>query len=232
MKIVLLDLYCCAGGASMGYYRAALKLGYKIHITGIDKDPQPNYPFKFIRADAIKYLQKNGHKFTHIHASPPCQQYSKSTAFARSKGIIYPDLMAETQKLMYQLGKPGIIENVMQAPNRKDIVLRGDMFGLKVIRKRKFELVNWFMLQPYFPKLIGTVKDGDFVSVFGDCGIKVKKGGKRLKGFEDKTIKESWKYAMQMDWVKKSNELAQAIPPAYTEYLGEFFFNTAPGGPR
>ncbi len=166
--IKLLDLCCKAGGCSVGYYRAAKKLNLDIEIVGVDIAPQPNYPFKFIQADAETYLKQNHQHFTHFHASPPCQKYSNSTATARKNGKVYNDNLEPLTKLFYSLNKPGVIENVMASPVRRDILLRGDMFGLKVIRKRKFELVNWFMLRPGLATLIGQVKLGDFAQVFGN----------------------------------------------------------------
>lgn len=221
-KIILLDLCCKAGGASMGYYQGATDLGLQIEITGIDIEPQPNYPFTFIQADAVEYLAMHHHHYTHIHASPPCQMYTNSTAPMRMAGKEYRDNLAEIRQLMIQAGKPAIIENVPQAPMAPDVVLRGDMFGLKVIRKRHFELVNWFMMKPGLPTKKGMVKAGDYVSVFGNANLQ--SGCKRLKGFEDKTILESWKHAMGCHWMKKDRELSEAIPPAYTRYLSHKFF--------
>jgi DNA (cytosine-5)-methyltransferase 1 len=221
-KIRLLDLCCKAGGASKGYHLGANDLGLEIEIVGIDIEMQPNYPFTFIQADAVNYLTKYHHRFTHIHASPPCQQYTNSTAQRRMQGKVYPDNLAEIKALMIQIGKPGVIENVPQAPIAKDLVLRGDMFGLKVLRKRHFELINWFMMKPGLPTKRGTVKAGDYVSVFGNSNLQV--GCKRLKGFEDKTILESWKHAMNCPWMKTDRELAEAIPPEYTRYISHNFF--------
>jgi DNA (cytosine-5)-methyltransferase 1 len=220
--IKLLDLCCKAGGASMGYYQGAKDLGMEIQIVGIDIEPQPNYPFNFIEADAVEYLERFHKNYTHIHASPPCQMYSNSTAKIRMNGKLYRDNLAEIRELMIQVKKPGVIENVPQAPMAKDLVLRGDMFGLKVLRKRHFELVNWFMMKPGLPTKKGQVKAGDYVSVFGNANLQT--GCKRLKGFEDKTIMESWKHAMGCEWMKKDRELAEAIPPAYTRYISHNFF--------
>ena len=84
-KIKLLDLCAKAGGCSVGYFQSAQDLGFEIEITGIDIEPQPNYPYNFIQTDAVAYLKKNYKKYTHIHASPPCQKYSNSTAVAKAK---------------------------------------------------------------------------------------------------------------------------------------------------
>jgi DNA (cytosine-5)-methyltransferase 1 len=220
MKIKLLDLCCKAGGCSVGYARAAKALNLDIEIVGVDIAPQPNYPFKFIQADAENYLKKHNQYFTHFHASPPCQKYSNSTATARKNGKVYKDNLEPLTKLFYAINKPGVIENVMASPVRRDIILRGDMFNLKVIRKRKFELVNWFMLRPGLATLVGQVKKGDFAQVVGN-GQKGVTGGVKFKS-EYNTILEQWSEAMQIDWMT-TDELREAIPPAYTEYIGMDF---------
>jgi len=143
-SIRLLDLCCKAGGASFGYYQAAIDLGLNIEITGIDIEFQPNYPFHFIQADAVEYLKNSSMNFTHIHASPPCQMYSNSTANHRMKGKVYKDNLIEIVEIMKKINVPCIVENVMPAPIPGDIVLRGDMFNLQVLKKRKFHLINWF----------------------------------------------------------------------------------------
>lgn len=208
----------------MGYYQAAQDLGLKIQITGIDIEPQPNYPFKFIKCDAVKYLQKNGHKFTHVHASPPCQPFTVSTSEMRALGKVYPDIIQPIRELITLSGLPGIIENVPQAPVHPDIVLRGDMFNLKVLRKRHFECVNWFSLTPQLSKKTGSVRNGDYVSVFGKEGLKGQKNNPFPCKFRLNTVRETWAFAMGIDWHMKGPELAEAIPPAYTRYIGFDFF--------
>ncbi len=226
--IKLLDLCCKAGGCSMGYHKAALDLGYKIEITGIDIEPQANYPFEFVQADAVEFLKSNWQDYTHLHASPPCQEYSVSTAHLRQKVKIYRDNLDELRELMQKTGLPGVIENVPNAPLRPDIVLRGDMFGLKVLRKRHFELVNWWAMNPVMPKKNGSVAEGDYVSVYGKCGIKKSGKGKAVQPkFKKRTIKETWKYAMGIDWITRDEELAEAIPPEYTRFIGREFFRTS-----
>lgn len=85
---------------------------------------------------------------TYIHASPPCQLYSNSTAVAKSKNPEkeYSNICVDIKDYLRSINKPSVIENVLQAPIRNDIVLNGDMFRLKVLRSRKFELNNWFMM--------------------------------------------------------------------------------------
>lgn len=220
-KIKLLDLCCKAGGCSVGYNNAAIKMGLSIEIVGVDIEKQPNYPFAFIQADAVDFLKNNWKRFTHIHASPPCQEYTVATAVMRKNGKVYKDNLQDVMQLMHSIEKRGVIENVMNAPIPGDIVLRGDMFGLKVLRARKFHLVNWFAMCPLPPTKKGTVKNGDYVQVVGKGQLKVT-NGQRFK-VPGTNIKEVWSYAMGIDWMTRT-EMAEAIPPAYTEYIGFEFF--------
>ena len=212
-KPKLLDLFCKAGGAGVGYHRAGFE------VVGVDIEPQPNYPFKFIQADAIHYLLEHGHEYVIVHASPPCQKWTCSTATQRKKGKKYLDLITATRNALLYTGKPYIIENVPQAPIHPDIVLMGHMFGLKVLRKRHFE-TSFFMLQPGIIKPVGTVKEGDYSSIFGKGAYKKSKNNKMPK-HKKNTVRETWAYAMGIDWFMKDVELSEAIPPAYTEYIGK-----------
>ncbi|MDD3479972.1 MAG: hypothetical protein PHI42_06270 [Paludibacteraceae bacterium] len=172
--IKLLDLYCKAGGCSMGYYLAAKELGLEIQITGVDIEPQPNYPFMFIQADAVEFFKESAWNYTHVHASPPCQKYTPSTSLFRGKGKIYRDSLLEIKQAMLLTSIPGIIENVPSAPITPNLVLRGDMFGLKVLRTRVFETINYTAtIIPQLPKKVGTVRNGDYAQV---CGHGSKKG--------------------------------------------------------
>ena len=226
-KIILLDLCCKAGGCSAGYKMAADDLGMKIEIWGVDLEPQFNYPFNFIQGDAIEFARKEAHKFTHIHASPPCQQFTSQSAPQRAKGKEYPDIVAPIRIELEASGKPSVIENVMSAPIRGDIVLRGDVFGLKTLRKRKFELVNWFALNPKLPFVPkgAVVHKGDFITVTGNGNMGSMNKKKEFTSFKGRldSVHETWKMAMDIDWMTKA-ELAQAIPPAYTRFIGHSFF--------
>lgn len=219
-KPIILDLYCGAGGAGEGYERAGFD------VVGVDKYPQPNYPYKFIQADAIEYLEYchySGHKYSAIHASPPCQDYTPSTAQFKAKGKKYVNLIPQTRNWLNTLALPSIIENVPQADIRPDIVLRGDMLGLKVIKTRHFELLNWFALNPMMPQKIGKVISGEFVCIYGKASYK--KVGNQEKGIKPKwskdTIRETWQYAMGINHHMTDVEISESIPPAYTEYIGK-----------
>ncbi len=220
-KIKLIDLCCKAGGCSEGYKRAAKALKRSIEIVGVDIEEQPNYPFDFIKGDAVEYLRNNYQFFNRIHASPPCQKFTQATALARSKGKIYRDVLDPLKALIIESQMPAVIENVMAAPIMGDIVLRGDMFNLKVLRSRKFELVNWFMLNPMIPKKIGSVKEGDFAQVIGHGQLKPSKAkAVKMEG----SVHEVWSESMGIDWMT-TDELREAIPPAYTEFIGMEFLH-------
>lgn len=127
----LLDLFCCQGGAAMGYARAGFD------VTGVDREPQPRYPFAFVRGDALAYLAEHGQEYDAIHASPPCQGYSRLRHLPWLKDKTYPLLIGPCRELLERIGKPWIVENVEDAPIG-GVVLCGSMFGLSVYRHRRF----------------------------------------------------------------------------------------------
>jgi site-specific DNA-cytosine methylase len=131
MKPRLLDLFCGAGGAGMGYHRAGFE------VVGVDIAPQPHYPFEFHQGDALEYLAAHGHEFDAIHASPPCQRYSSIQRITKNKHK-WPDLVDPVRQLLIKSGKPYVIENVQGAPLRVDAFMCGSMFGLGMIRHRIF----------------------------------------------------------------------------------------------
>lgn len=199
----LLDLFCGAGGAGMGYHLAGFD------VVGVDLNPMPNYPFEFHQGDALDFLEIYGDEFDAIHASPPCQSYTPLGALHPHK--TYPDLVAKTRALLEEVGVPWVIENVMAAPLNKaqSITLCGGMFGLRTYRHRRFES-PLDLIAPAHPKhVIHTATkrrrerwdQGWHVSITGDVGTYL--------GPE----------AMGIDWMT-GNELCQAIPPAYTEHIG------------
>jgi len=199
----ILDLFCCAGGAGMGYRRAGFE------VVGVDLAPQPRYPFAFIQADALSLDMRFIRSFDAIHASPPCQHYSPLNALSPEKE--YPDLVAPTRALLIDADMPWIIENVMSAPLNKarSVTLCGGMFGLRTYRHRRFESNVDLQAPPHPPHVIRTATkqrkarwaEGWHVSVTGDVGTYVGPA------------------ALGIDWMN-GDELCQAIPPAFTEHLG------------
>jgi DNA (cytosine-5)-methyltransferase 1 len=216
----ILDVFSCAGLAAIGYHQAGFE------VVGVDINPMPRYPYTHIQSDALDILKdvEFCRKFDAIHASPPCQKYSQSTAMFRAKGKVYPDLLAQTRTALDKIGLPYIIENVPNAPIRPDIILYGFMFALNVIRRRHFELGNWWAMQPGIKKMVGSVKDGDFVTVIGKQGYRKYKGlpkGWRPK-FDQGNGLKTWHFAMGIPpgfWFKDT-EISEGIPPAYTKYIG------------
>ena len=199
-NLKLLDLFSGAGGAAMGYSRAGFD------VVGVDIAPQPRYPFPFVQADALDYLAAHGHEFDAIHASPPCQKYSWSAK--RWTEIERADLVGPTRAGLQRTGRPYVIENVVGAPLVRPLVLCGVMFGLAVLRHRLFES-NVVLLSPGHRPHTGSVGDGTYVTVAGH-------GGNNCKGRGSRAVKQA---AMGIDWMSDA-ELNQAIPPAYTHYIG------------
>jgi len=216
----LLDLFCCAGGCSWGYHLAGFT-----DITGVDINPQPRYPFRFVQADALAYLADHGHEYDAIHASPPCQRYSP-TRMIHDSGDNHPDLLAATRDALIACGRPYVIENVIQAPMRFPVVLCGIMFGLRVIRHRAFESSVLLLAPDHSPHPKGQrtgsrPKGGHNGYSCGKFGLVCVAGN----NFNPAAARR----AMRIDWMNRK-ELSQAIPPAYTEYLGRQLLRAISGG--
>jgi len=197
----------------MGYHRAGFE------ITGVDINPQPRYPFKFIQADAIETLEllieNDVELFDAIHASPPCQRYT--ALVARNKKLKdYPDFIKPTRELLFQIGVPYVIENVIGAPLIAPAIICGTERGLGIgnfrLRRHRLFETNWGLKGPRC-----TCQDDDrwVIDVTGG-GHKVQRNGRRAsyKG----SVYEAYT-AMGIGWMTKP-ELNNAIPPAYTEYIG------------
>lgn len=203
----LLDLFCGAGGAAMGYARDGFD------VTGVDIAPQPDYPFTFVQGDALDFVAAHWREFDAIHASPPCQA---STALTKgtNKGREYVQLIPETRRLLAATGLPTVIENVQGAQVRRDLTLCGEMFGLGVIRHRYFEISGFDAIQPQHVPHRGRVRgwrhgtyyDGPYLAVYGDGG--------------GKGSVAEWQQAMGIDWTDDRKAIAEAIPPAYSELVG------------
>ncbi|HUO92279.1 MAG TPA: DNA cytosine methyltransferase [Rhizomicrobium sp.] len=205
----LLDLFCCAGGAGVGYARAGFE------VVGVDITPQPNNPHPFIQTDALKLDPKFIALFDAIHASPPCQSYSDLAKRNRNADE-WPRLIEPVREMLKRSGLPYVIENVEGAPLQNPIVLCGTMFPkLRVLRHRLFE-ANFEIVPPphkKHPKVhtfdkrkshFGKTDEWkDFVQVTGggNCSL------------------AAARHAMGIDWMTKG-EINEAIPPAYTEFIG------------
>ncbi|WP_157601820.1 DNA methylase [Promicromonospora kroppenstedtii] len=230
----ILDLYSAGGGAAMGYHRA----GFDVYGVELDQDRADHYPFP-VRStsalDILRRLDRGEHvwfedrnapgrpveflrrsDFAAIHASPPCQANTALTKGNRARGWKddHVDLIPETRELLDAVGLPYVIENVQGATMRRDLTLCGETFGLGVIRHRYFELGRWSTEAPEHAPHRGRVAgyrhgqwyEGPYFAVYGNGG--------------GKGSVEQWQTAMGIDWLDDRVLLAEAIPPAYTEFVG------------
>ena len=226
MKPRLLDLFCGAGGAAMGYHRAGFE------VVGVDNKPQPHFPFEFHQADALEVMaillagepikiesmllngnvvnDAQGHNLylkdiDAFHASPPCQKYTTMQHRYKNK-LNHPDLIDPIRERLLLASKPFVIENVNKAPLRGHLMLCGTMFGLKVAHHRFFEcdFMPLELMPPCNHK--GVYSRWDW------------KNGNRQE-------REKLLDALNINWHMTLLEVREAIPPAYTEYIGKYLIN-------
>ncbi len=196
-KPKLLDLFCGAGGCAVGYSRAGFD------VVGVDLEYMRDYPFDFVQGDALAYVAANWQNFDAIHASPPCQAYSEMQKIWKNK-TEHPDLIVPTREALLSTGLPYVIENVVGAPLRADLLLCGTMFGLRIIRHRIFEC-NFQVGATNIPCNHSDVYDP----------------------WHGKKDANKFREAMGINWMrdsgggKRKGTLSQAVPPAYTEYIGK-----------
>ncbi|MGJ5827993.1 DNA cytosine methyltransferase [Streptomyces ossamyceticus] len=218
----VLDLYSCSGGAGWGYHLAGFA------VDGCDIADRPRYPFAYHRGDALEYLAHlidtgEIERYSLVHASPPCQAgcaLTVGTNTSQGWGGAHSDLVAPTRDLLDRTGLPYVIEQPNgRAQIRKDLSLCGVMFGLGVLRHRNFELGRWSTARPKHVKHDGYVRghrhgvhrDGPYVAAYGNGGGKA-------------TVPEM-QHAMGITWTDVREELTEAIPPAYTKWIGTAFLN-------
>lgn len=199
-----LDLFCGAGGAGMGLHRAGFE------VVGVDIAPQPHYPFEFHKFDAVTYSHEG---FDFIWASPPCQKHT--TLAYRHKDRFYPCYIEEVRRRAISSGKPYAIENVPGAPLKATLQLCGSSFGLRVRRHRIFETSFPVLGLPCAHAGQGQPID---VSGTGSRRVKPRTDGKGGNPNKPRNLAEA-REAMGIDWMSR-RELSQAIPPAYSEYIG------------
>ena len=204
----LLDLFCCGGGASAGYARAGFE------VVGVDIRPQPKYPFPFVLHDALGLDAAFLDGFDAIHASPPCQAHS---AITKVTGRHHVDLIPQTRAMLIASGKPWIMENVVGAPLLDPFQLCGSMFGLgtscgaELRRHRLFE-ANWYV------GLVPACQHGAGRTIT-ITGSTPQSNVERNKVRVTYPASEA-RRAMGIDWLAVA-ELREAIPPAYTQFIGE-----------
>ena len=213
--MTVLDAFCNIGGAGMGFHRAGFR------VLGVDILDQPNYPFAFVRGDAVSFIREHGHAFDLISAGPPCQFDCTLTAGTNARHRDrYPDLLEPARDALKAAGRPYVIEQPPGRASRRmriDLTLCGEMFGLRVIRHRNFELGGWSMPRPaHVPHRGPTIgyrhgtyigpEQGRYWQVYGNGG--------------GKGTVTDWQQAMGIDWTGDRREIAEAIPPAYTHLIG------------
>jgi DNA (cytosine-5)-methyltransferase 1 len=222
----LLDLFCGAGGAAMGYARAGFE------VVGVDIKPQPHYPFEFIEGDALEFLHywltEPGPHFDAIHASPPCQAYTHAKHIANRGRADHPRLIEPTRELLLAAGVPFVIENVVHAPLVSPLVMCGTAMGLAVKRHRLFES-NVLLLAP--PCACGMHLPQRFPSTPRvELGFRDEDGPRPLSRYVNPlasgTTHELFSQALGIDWIPKRGhrpaaELHEAVPPVYTERIGK-----------
>ena len=204
----MLDLCCRVGGASMGYHRAGFDT-----IVGWDLEQVDDYPFDLVVGDITTITPAYLDQFDAVHISPPCQSQTALTK-GTNKGREYPNLIPFARALVTAWGGPAVIENVQGSELRRDMTLCGEMFGLAVLRHRYFEFHGWMGEQPAHKPHRGRVAgyrhgawyEGPYFAVYGDGG--------------GKGTVAQWRDAMGIDWTWDRKNLAEAIPPAYTEFIG------------
>jgi DNA (cytosine-5)-methyltransferase 1 len=206
-RLRLLDLFCGGGGSARGYQLAGF------HVTGVDVRPMPRYAGdEFVLGDALEYLAAHGREFDAVHASPPCQDHSPLRSRAGEHGTGW--LLDATLELLAEQPAVWVVENVGAAHNRADILLCGEMFGLRTVRHRRFTIdprMPALLAQPAHRRhrrptstknRISALAEGHNLSVTGNIGV------------------HAGVPCMGIDWMT-GDELSQAIPPAYTQFIGE-----------
>lgn len=203
MRPLALDLFCGAGGASMGLHQAGFD------VVGVDLAPQPRYPFRFVRGDALR-PPVDLCRFDLIWASPPCQAYSD---LRHVTGRQYDDLIYRTSAML--AGHRYVIENVVGAPLFEPITLCGSMFGLGVWRHRIFQVAG-FSIDPPACNHAAVPKPIDVTGTGGPAKKARLSGGGRSR--KPKNVSHA-REVMGIGWMSRY-EISQAIPPAYAKFIG------------
>ena len=218
----MLDLFCGAGGAAVGYHRAGFE------VVGVDLNPQPRYPFPFERADALHYLEnawqvRNGF-FDAVHASPPCQAYSITK---HTHKVQHPDLLAQTRELLKATGRPYVIENVVGAPMENPVTLCGstlcetatDEDGTPLFLRRHRQFESNVLLFEGECRCVELKREGFKIGGVYGGGSRDRNHAENVRHGGYTPSKAVQEQLMGIDWMTQK-ELNQAIPPAYTDFIG------------
>jgi DNA (cytosine-5)-methyltransferase 1 len=219
VRPLALDLFCGAGGASMGLHRAGFD------VTGVDIRPQPRYPFRFVRADALNppFALRS---FDFIWASPPCQAHTSLRKMWNAKP--HADLIPQTREILTASGVPYAIENVPGSPLRSTVMLCGTMFDLRTdcgaeLRRHRFFETNFIILAPQCSH--GRAVIGIYGGHVRDrCRTITITGHTPQQNVVRNRVRQTFSVddargAMGIDWMTMDG-LSQAIPPAYSEFIG------------
>jgi len=196
----------------MGYHMAGFD------VTGVDIEAQPEYPFAFIGGDAIEYVKAYAHEYDVVHASPPCQVHSPVSAYSnRTRRRELVDLLPETRDALEAAGRPYVIENVAtrSAALVNPMVLCGAMFGLDVYRHRGFESNVRLVGSDHPPHVRKAMRNGYLPTVERPVMTVTGRNGHHSKAWRQRAAD-----AMGVSWLTALNQVCEAIPPAYTRYVG------------
>lgn len=217
MRPRLLDLFCGAGGAAMGYHRAGFE------VVGVDNEAHIDYPFEFIQADALDLLADTAFlaTFDSVHASPPCPRYS-TLSVVRGNRADHPDLVPPVTAALRSWGGAYVVENVPGAPLHNPLILCGSEFGLgadcrdgvwRQLRRHRWFESNAPMLRPG-----GCAHRGEPVGVYGHGGSGSSRTRGSRRGYQ--ATKAEALAALGVPWMTRMQAISNAIPPAYTELIG------------
>lgn len=205
MTFSVLDLFCCGGGASAGYYAAGAT------VLGVDRDPNPDYPFAFVEADALTFLANHGGDFDLIHASPPCQAYAPRGDHGK-----HADLLGPTIAALESLGKPYVVENVMRAPFDANLVLCGSSFDLRT------DVPSWDSRNRWVSGL-QLRRHRKFRTTFPVMSPECQHAEPSITMYGKNALSDAHREAMGIPWASEWRTVKEAIPPAFTEHIGHAY---------
>jgi hypothetical protein len=212
----VLAAFCGVGGDSVGWDAAGFT------VRGVDHSLQPDYPFTSHLGDAVSFIYSSGRHFDLITAGPPCQHDNMLTAGTNAGRFDYPDLLIPTLRALQWTGRPWVLEQppglatarMRDLVGQPDLTLCGEMFGLGVLRHRNFWLSGVRVPKPAHKPHRGRVAgmrhgewfEGPYFAVYGEGG--------------GKGTVAQWQKAMGIDWTENRKSIAEAIPPAYAQFIG------------